>query len=85
MRPNKIQKFLGFIYNSEDMTVSLPPEKRLKIEKIAESFKLNKKYKIRQFAEALGFLVSCCPAVNYSCLYTKACEREKFFALENNY
>lgn len=32
----------------------------------------------------LGFLISCCPAVNYGYLYTKISEREKYLALREN-
>ena len=45
-------------------------------------------YKIREFSQFIGSLVSCCPALRYSWMYTKNFERQKFEALlknKNNY
>lgn len=77
-------KFLGFIFNSEKMQIELPESKREKIRSLVKEFKLGEKCTIQRFAEMLGFLVSCCPAVKYGPVYTKACERSKFKALQKN-
>ncbi|KAL7306209.1 hypothetical protein TKK_0001650 [Trichogramma kaykai] len=76
-------KYLGFIYDSQNMTIELPEEKVEKIKKII-NLELNQKIKIRKLAEIVGYLTSCCSAVNYSWLYTKSCERAKFLALKSN-
>ena len=77
-------KYLGFIYNSKEMNVKLPDSKREKMVTLVKKFKLDQSYKIRKFAETLGFLISCCPAVNYGLVFTKACERLKFKSLSRN-
>ncbi|XP_059615632.1 uncharacterized protein LOC132261098 [Phlebotomus argentipes] len=81
LKPSRICRFLGVDYNSLNMTVELPNDKKAKIRKLTSQFKANHEYKIQKFAEMLGFLVSCCPAVKYGLVYTKACERLKFLAL----
>ncbi|KAL7299206.1 hypothetical protein TKK_0007802 [Trichogramma kaykai] len=65
------------------MKVELPIEKKEKL-KLIINFKSKQSIKIRQFAKILGFIVSCCAAVNYGWLYTKISEREKFLALLAN-
>ena len=81
LTPSNRQKFLGFIYNTRSMIIELPDDNRLKILAVVKKFQCGKKYKIREFAEMLGFLVSCCPAVKYGLAHTKNCERLKFKAL----
>lgn len=66
------------------MVVELPESKRQRIKELVSKFKPNRRYKIRHFAEMLGFLVSCCPAVNYGLAHTKACETVKFHALNSS-
>ncbi|OXU21011.1 hypothetical protein TSAR_009850 [Trichomalopsis sarcophagae] len=65
------------------MTIVFPIKKRQKVDKII-NLKSNQKMKIREFAEIIGFLVSCCTAVEYGFLYTKASGRAKYLALEAN-
>lgn len=77
-------KFLGFIFNTKNMTLYLPEEKKQRIlYKTTEFLKL-KKCTIRYFAEFLGILTSACPAVRYGWMYTKIFERQKFLALGNS-
>lgn len=85
--PNKICKFLGFIFDTNQMKLFLPEDKKVRIKnKVNKFLKLNK-CTIRQFAEFIGLLTSACPAVRYGWVYTKLFEREKFLALNytNNY
>ena len=63
------------------MEVKLPQSKKEQIQYLAKAFKLGEKSRILKFAEMLGFLVSCFPAINYGPVHTKACERLKFKAL----
>ena len=65
------------------MVIELPPEKLLRIFSLIKKLKPNKIISIRDFSKILGFLVSCCTAVNYGWAHTK-----KFLALtasNNNY
>ncbi|XP_071646502.1 uncharacterized protein [Temnothorax longispinosus] len=79
--PAQARKFLGFILNSQKMTLELPLEKRYKVRDQINIFKKLKKCKIRDFAQLIGSLVSCCPAIQYSWAHIKNLEREKYLAL----
>lgn len=80
--PSKICKFLGFIYNSENMSISIPDNKKEQLIKFINSIIYTEKCKIRQFARLIGKLISVCPAVQYGWLYTKMLERQKYLALQ---
>ena len=84
MRPKQRCCFLGFIYDSKQMSVELPEAKRLKIDNLLKNIREGQKTRIRKFAEIVEFLVACCPAVKYGWAYTKACERQKYLALKAN-
>lgn len=78
--PQQIKRFLGFIFNSRDMSITLPEEKRLiNLQRIKDFSKI-KSCKIRQFASLIGSLISICRAIPYGLLYTRDFEREKFRA-----
>lgn len=80
---HKIQ-YLGFVYDSYAMTVSIPTEKQLKLQKLVLKFSKAKKCKIRDFARFIGNIISVCPAVRYGYVYTKLFERQKFLALQKS-
>lgn len=82
--PSKECTFLGFTYNTSDMTIRLPDEKRNKLLINISKFSRKKSSKIREFAKFLGQLVSASPAVKYGWLYIKNFEREKQIALIKN-
>lgn len=82
--PSMKCKYLGFIFDSVNLTVELTSKKRELIVNLSEKFKRKKKFKIRMLAQFLGILISACPGVNYGFLYTKNFEREKFLALESS-
>ncbi|KAJ8913813.1 hypothetical protein NQ315_002719 [Exocentrus adspersus] len=77
LQPSRRQKFLGFIFDSHNMTLELPRDKELKIKKSLNIFLTKKSSKIRTFAKFIGVLLSACPAVKYGWFI----EREKFKAL----
>ncbi|XP_077270144.1 uncharacterized protein LOC143901594 [Temnothorax americanus] len=77
-------KYLGFVFDSNQMTIELPKEKKLRALETMSKFIVNRKYKIREFAQMVGSIVSCCPAVKFGYAHTKSLEREKFLALEKN-
>lgn len=81
LTPNMCCKFLGFVFNTTNMTISLPQEKKSRIKESAKLFLHIKKCTIRKFAEFIGLLTSACPAVRYGWVYTKLFEREKFLSL----
>lgn len=80
--PKQTCRFLGFIFDSVNQTISLPSDKCQKILDLIDKFSLLRKCTIREFAQLIGVLVSACPAVKYGWLYTKILERQKFLALQ---
>lgn len=88
LQPTQSCKFLGFIFNTQDMTISLPEQKRSNLAQLLERFSKLPRCSIREFAQFIGSLIAACPAIKYGWLYTKTFEREKFLALRvhnNNY
>lgn len=77
-------KFLGFIFDSKNMILKLPDDKKLKIKKLLLEFKKLKSCRLRDFAKFVGTLTSACPALQYAWLYTKSFERHKYLCLLNN-
>ncbi|XP_045767231.1 uncharacterized protein LOC123868713 [Maniola jurtina] len=80
--PRQVCRFLGFIYNTVDMTLSLPDEKRQSIMRLVEKFITLPKCSIRELSQFIGVLTAACPAVKYGWLYTKILERQKYLALK---
>lgn len=81
IQPKQSCKFLGFIYDSRNMTIALPDEKRNNIALLIKRFQLLPHCSIRDFAKLIGTLTAACPAVRYGWLYTKLLERHKFLTL----
>ena len=84
LSPSHQCKFLGFILDSQDYSLYLTKEKRDKIKNLLNILYNLNSSTIRCVAQTIGTLISACPAVEYSWLYTKRLEREKFLALINN-
>jgi len=63
------------------MTLELPLGKRQKMRDQIIDFKKMKECKIIDFAQLIGSLVSCCPAIQYGWAHIKNAEREKYLAL----
>ncbi|CAG9128656.1 unnamed protein product [Plutella xylostella] len=82
LEPRQVCKFLGFIYNSIDMSLSLPDDKRQGIRRLIRKFSHLPRCSIREFSHLIGVLTAACPAVRYGWLYTKALERQKYLALQ---
>lgn len=81
MTPSTFCKFLGFNFDTSNMSINLPTDKKLRIKEKSKKLIKTKVCTIRKFAEFIGLLTSACPAVQYGWLYTKLFEREKFLAL----
>ena len=82
--PSQTCVWLGFLFDSRNMVISLTEERKQKILALITKFSKLNKTKIREFAQFIGSIISCCAAIEYSWLYTKAFEREKILALETN-
>lgn len=81
--PNNLCIFLGFVFNSKNMTLSLPLEKSQRISKLITELLMVGVCSVRHFARIIGSLVAACPAIKYGWLYLKSLEREKYKAIKN--
>lgn len=79
--PSKSAKYLGFIWNTQKMSIELTDDKKKTIYTKAKEFYVKKTCKIRELAQFLGLLIASCPAIQYGTLYTKNLEREKYLSL----
>lgn len=80
--PKNVIKFLGFIFNTVNYTISLPEHKQNKIINLCTIAINRPKIQVQSLAEVIGVLVSACPAIPYSYLYTKQLEHEKIKGLK---
>lgn len=86
LNPRRVCRFLGMIINSEEMTIELPSEKRIKIRNMLDKLLRKQEIKIQTLEECIGTLVAACPAIAYGWLYYKELEKLKTSALIiNNY
>lgn len=84
LEPAKQRKYLGYILDSRDMSISLPAEKRELISQWAASFLTKTSCKIRDFASLLGLLNFASNVTVYGPMYTRELERDKYLALLKN-
>lgn len=80
--PANTCKYLGFIYNSEKLTVELPMEKKTKIISLVTKLHNKEKVSIKELSKVFGTLIAACPAVSYGWLHIKSLERSKYLALK---
>lgn len=83
--PTQMCEYLGFIFNSKKMKISLPVNKRNKISKLIHHALASSNISIQQVAVLIGNLVAASPALAYSQLYTRNLETEKTLALLKNH
>lgn len=82
LQPSVKCKFLGFVFDSVNMTLEITQEKRLSIYNDILKIKRLQHWSIRNFARFLGKISATCQAVKYGWGYTKEFEREKMLALK---
>lgn len=80
--PSQVTEYLGFIFNTVDMTLCLPDRKKQNTSSLLKKFYDKNKCTIREFSQLIGTLISNCPAVPYGYVYTKILERQKYLALK---
>ncbi len=85
LQPTKIVKFLGFIFDSSNLSLSLPTCKKEKVDKMCKSLLNQAKVSLQILAEFLGTLVSVLPCMPYGSLYVKQLEFEKVQGLKQSY
>lgn len=84
LTPEKRCTFLGFVFDSSNMTVGLPQEKRQHVLKWLDNILHKKVCSIRYFSRFIGKIVSITPVFKYGKLYTKNFERVKYLALKKS-
>lgn len=84
LEPVKEIEFLGFLLNSEDMTVRLTPRKVSKIVSFCSELISKPSCTIRQLAELVGNLTATLPGVVFGPLFIKPLEIAKDQALRLN-
>ena len=82
--PTKEIVFVGFVLNSEEMTIRLPDEKKAKIIKLCCDIIRQPQVTIRKFSRLIGKLVATEPGVEYAQLRYKPMERIKEKQLKLN-
>lgn len=87
LEPKQLCKFLGFLFDTRNLSISLPNDKRESIAQLVQKFLKLHTCSIREFSSLIGVLIAACPAVKYGWLYTKLLERHKYLSLlkNNNY
>lgn len=85
--PTQRMKFLGFWIDTTEMVVELPQEKFLQLKKnlrwLKNHIRLRREIKLRKFAQIIGFLLSCVPAVPYGEVHYRDFEFFKTRALRS--
>lgn len=82
LEPQRVSNLLGFILNSEDMTLRLPEAKMHEIKQLCSELRLSQSTTIRQVAKVIGKLVAAFPAVLYGPLFYRSIEKDKVVALK---
>jgi len=84
LQPCRSIRYLGFVFDSINLTISLPVDKREKVSHLCTSLLNGKPITIQKCSEVIGYLVSVSPAVAYSPLYIRQLELEKTKALHKS-
>ena len=82
--PTQELEFLGFLLNSNLMTIRLPPRKAITVRQACEHLRNRSNRTIRKVAQVIGLLVSSLPGVQFGELHYRHLERNKILALQAN-
>nr|CAH7719004.1 unnamed protein product [Callosobruchus chinensis] len=77
LKPRQTITFLGFSFNSVNMTISLPEEKVYVTKTVIQALTKKSQCTVRTFAQLIGRLVAACPATKYGFAHLKVLERIK--------
>ena len=77
LEPTKKLKFLGFMLDSESMTVTLTDDKCSKFTRLAEDILGRDLSTIREVAGLVGMMIAFAPGIEYGNAHIKALERDK--------
>ena len=84
LTPSHQITYLGFIINSENMTVVATNEKKRKIMKTATKLLTEGLSTVRELAQFIGQVVACFAGVKFGPLWYRSMERDKTRALKQN-
>lgn len=84
LKPKKSCRFLGFVYNTTELTLELPSDKRKLLLKWINNILNIKRCSILYFSRFVGKIVAACPAFTYGKMYLKHFERAKYLALKRS-
>lgn len=84
LKPARKIQFLGYIFDSHELTIGLPADKIKSLLKLLNKTRNKKVIRIRAFASLVGKLVSISPAINYGWFHTKPFEIVKITNLRRN-
>lgn len=84
LTPTRKLEYLGFTYDTINLKMSLPKEKKVSIINDIKNFTGKTECKIQTLASLIGQLVAACPAVKYGRSHIKQLDREKFLALKKS-
>ena len=84
LTPTQELEFLGFLLNSNSMTIRLPPRKAITVKQACENLLNQSNPTIREVARVIGLLVSSLPGVQFGELHYRHLERNKISALTIN-
>ena len=82
--PKQELKFLGFLLNSNSMTIRLPPRKAINVRQACENLLNQSNPTIREVAQVIGLLVSSLPGVQFGELHYRHLEQNNILALQTN-
>ena len=82
--PTRKIKFLGFMLDTVEMSISLPEEKMTEIRDLCANLLHMNRPSIRQVARVIGKIVASFPAVQYGPLFYRELEKDKIQALKAN-
>lgn len=82
--PTQRIKYLGFIFDSVNWTISLPDVKLISTMNMCRKVLEHPKLSIENLSRLIGTFIAACPAIPYGMLYTKVLERKKFVSLKNH-
>lgn len=79
--PSQTIQYLGFLYDTTKMLISLPNNKIKSILKLIHKTENRFKLTIRKYSKLIGTFVATCPVIPYSRYHIKCLERVKYKAL----
>ena len=82
--PKQELEFLGFLLNSNSMTIRLPRRKAINVRQACENLLNQSNPTIREVAQVIGLLVSSLPGVQFGELHYRHLERNRILALKAN-